>query len=240
MTNPAMKNPAVGQRQTPVASRPRNPSQGIPLDTVGVSSSDPFELAHDRYKPPSKEVAEMTSTEEIWTQYGSGLQSFLRSKVSSPEDAEDLLQEILVKTHANLHTLKEDSSVKAWLMQVANRVIIDFYRKRKRHPEELSDEGEWWDEHNLETDRGLARCVRPFLGALRDDAAELLLAIDLEGRSQKEVAAELGLSYSTVKSRVQRARRELRKIANRCCQLEVDGRGKVIDFQPRSNSCKLC
>lgn len=182
----------------------------------------------------------MPSTEEVWTEYRSSLQSFLRSKVSSREDAEDLLQEILIKTHANLHTVKEDSSVKAWLMQVANRVIIDFYRKSKRSTGELTDEGEWWDEHNIETDQGLERCVRPFLGALRDDAAELLQAIDLEGRSQKEVAEELGLSYSTVKSRVQRARGELRKIANRCCQLEVDGRGKVIDFKPRSNACKLC
>jgi len=180
-------------------------------------------------------------TEALWTDYGSSLQSFLRSKVANPEDAEDLLQDILIKTHANLHTVKEDSSVKSWLMQVANRAIIDFYRKGKRKNEELSEEGVWWDEHEVEREQGLAECLRPLLDALPEESAQLLEAVDIEGKSQKEIAESLGVSYSTVKSRVQRARRDLRGIINRCCHISIDSRGKVIDFERRSKDpCGRC
>lgn len=183
----------------------------------------------------------MLSTEEVWTDYRSNLQSFLRAKVTNREDVEDLLQDILLKTHANLHTVKDNSSVKSWLMQIANRAIIDFYRKNRRtKEEEVSDEGAW-DVHDIESERGLAECVRPFIQALPEDSADLLKAVELDGRSQKELAESLGVSYSTVKSRVQRARRDLRRVVHRCCQVSVDGRGKVIDFEPRSGgSCKVC
>ncbi len=183
----------------------------------------------------------MLSTEDVWTGYRANLQSLLRSKVANDSDAEDLLQEILIKTHANLHTVKDEGSLRSWLMKIANRAIIDFYRANRTATEELSEQGQWWDEHAVEADEGLAKCVRPFIQALPQDAAELLDAIDLQGRSQKEYAQSLDISYSTLKTRVQRARRDLRGVMTRCCTLSIDGRGKVIDFESRSSGpCKVC
>ncbi|MCH9688461.1 MAG: RNA polymerase sigma factor SigZ [Deltaproteobacteria bacterium] len=174
----------------------------------------------------------MLTTQQVWTDYGARLEKFLRSKVSRPEDAEDLLQDILVKTHANLHRVKDTASVKAWLMQIARRSIVDYYRSSGRNTDELGDQATWWDDHDVHNEPGLAACVRPFLRALDDESAVLLEAVELDGRSQKEIADDLGVSYSTVKSRVQRARAELKKAFHRCCRIEVDGRGKVIDFDP--------
>ena len=64
--------------------------------------------------------------EEIWQEYRAAIKRFLHSKVSNEADVEDLLQEILIKTYSNLHTVKEQASIKAWLFQIANHVIIDF------------------------------------------------------------------------------------------------------------------
>jgi len=65
--------------------------------------------------------------EKIWLEYKTALQRFLHSKVSNEADVDDLLQEILIKTYSNLSTVKDQTSIKAWLFQIANHTIIDFY-----------------------------------------------------------------------------------------------------------------
>jgi len=70
--------------------------------------------------------------------------------------------------------------------------------------------------------------------------AEALLLSDLEGLTQHEVAARLGLSLSGAKSRVQRARRLLREAFLRCCHFEFDRRGHIIDYGPRCCDSARC
>ena len=60
----------------------------------------------------------------------------------------------------------------------------------------------WYTEDDPQTYNELERCVEPFLQALSPEMAEMLLAIDIEGVSQKEYARTKGLAYSTMKSRV--------------------------------------
>lgn len=79
----------------------------------------------------------------------------------------------------------------------------------------------------------LARCLRPLLDALDEDDRSILEQVDAAGRSQADLARELGVSLSTVKSRVQRARQRLRASIERCCELELDARGTPIDARRR-------
>ena len=72
--------------------------------------------------------------EDTWLEYRSSLRSFLSSRIQDPEEVDDLLQEILIKTHKKLHTIRSEHSIKAWLFQVANNAIMDFYRKHSRKP----------------------------------------------------------------------------------------------------------
>ena len=46
------------------------------------------------------------SLEQVWAKYQQALKAFLHSKVSQPDDVDDLLQEILLKTYQNLETVK--------------------------------------------------------------------------------------------------------------------------------------
>ena len=183
----------------------------------------------------------MMKIETLWAEYRSGLQAFLRSKVSDPTEAEDLLQDILIKTHQHLPSLQSETSVKPWLYQIARRTIVDFYRHSGRQPD-LKHETLWYedDDPTASLEQSLSRCVLPFIQALNNDQAELLTAIDINGESQKTAAERLGLSYSTLKSRVQKARQNLRNLFENCCQLSFDKHGNVIDCDSSNGHCDNC
>ncbi len=177
--------------------------------------------------------------EEIWSEYRASLKSFLHSKVSSPDEVDDLLQEIMIKIYKNLSVIKSESSVKSWVFQVANNTIIDFYRKRAKL-NKLGSEELWYSEKNSEVEQSLSQCVIPFINALSLESAELLTAIDLKGQSQVSYGEEHRISYSTLKSRVQKARRELRALFEDCCDFTFDSRGNIADFEEKSRSCENC
>ncbi|MBT9317839.1 RNA polymerase sigma factor SigZ [Leptothoe spongobia] len=177
--------------------------------------------------------------EQLWDEYRTSIKAFLQSRVSNSDDVDDLLQEILIKTYKNIHTIKSDSSAKSWLFQVANRTIIDFYRKQGRSTT-LKYDQPWYLEDESEAENALGNCVLPFIKALPEDSKRLLMAVDIDGKSQKEYANELGVKYSTLKSRVKKARGQLRTLFEDCCKFTFDSRGNMIDYDPKSDQCQDC
>lgn len=79
--------------------------------------------------------------------------------------------------------------------------------------------------------------LRPMAEELPSKYRDPLLLADFDGRPQREVAERLGLSLSGAKSRVQRARKLLGEHLRRCCELELDPDGEVIDFRRRQCDC---
>lgn len=179
------------------------------------------------------------SIEEIWRDYQSALTRFLHSRVSSADDVEDLLQDILIKSYKNLQNLKSEGSVKSWVFQIANNAIIDYYR-RKAKSQDLKVEDLWYEEENSSIKEELSCCVRPFINALPEDNAKLLHAIDIENVKQKDYAEANNISYSTLKSRVQVSRQKLRGLFEDCCHLTLDKNGSIIDYQQKDSSCSKC
>ncbi|WP_370979455.1 sigma-70 family RNA polymerase sigma factor [Agaribacterium sp. ZY112] len=151
--------------------------------------------------------------EDIWQAYRSSLKAFLHSRLHNPSDVDDLLQEIMLKSHQKLSQLQSKDNIKAWLFQIAKHSLIDFYRKQG-HQQTIEKAEPWLAEHpENDADKQieqiktkLSRCIEPFLSPLPQRSAELVRAIDLNGQSQKHYAKEQGLSYSTLKSQVQKAR----------------------------------
>ena len=189
-----------------------------------------------------KSVVSKLSLETVWGQYQQALKGFLHSKVSNPDDVDDLQQEILIKTHQSLHQIQDVESVKAWLFQLANRTIIDFYRKRARQQRDndLVAEDLWFEQSQATIEQEMSHCIKPFIHALPEEPSQLLDAIELQGESQKLLAEKVGLSYSTLKSRVQKSRVQLKKLFEECCTLELDQHGSVIDCERKSKGCSNC
>ena len=180
--------------------------------------------------------------QQVWQEYRDRLRQFLLSKVKNRADADDLLQEILIKTYNHLDTVKEPEKFLSWLFQIARNTLIDYYRKTSVETSRqdivkgamLTDEE---PEQYEQVRRELTSCIRPFLDRLPPKYREAIEAVDLQGESQKELAIKLGLSYSAVKSRVQRGRSMLKTKFEECCHYELDVRGNIIDFSAKPKSC---
>ena len=178
--------------------------------------------------------------ESIWLEYKEALKAFLHSKVADHADVEDLLQQILIKTHHNLAKVREAGSIKAWLFQVANNAIIDFYRAKGRkagHEEALVAEDLWYGEAEQDIKAELSHCIEPFIQRLPEAQAELLTQFDLLGESQKQYAEQHDIRYSTLKSRLQKARNELRGLFDQCCAMQLDAQGNLMDYDAKQNDC---
>lgn len=186
--------------------------------------------------------------ETVWAEYQASLKAFLYSRINDPADADDLLQDILIKSYQNLSALQSQGSIKAWLFQIANHSLIDFYRRKGTRKEFNTDSSDL--ENFLETlqekqdshldQPTLVDCIEPFINALPEENAALLMAIDIHGHSQKEHAAQLGIAYSTLKSRVQKSRTLLRGLFEDCCHLNLDQQGNIMEFTPKGTHCKKC
>ena len=176
--------------------------------------------------------------EIIWQEYRALLKGYLASKVANPDDAEDLLQNILIKVHKNLPNLTDNAKIKPWLMQITKNTIIDFYRWQGK-TRELTVEDLWYEDADI-TENELSACIQPFINCLPDKYKDVLTEVDIQGRTQKDFANDHNLAYSTLKSRVQTGRNKLKSLFEQCCEFELDGRGNAIGCSDVKSECAKC
>ena len=77
--------------------------------------------------------------EQLWSEFAIPLRAFLRGRVRSPADAEDLLQDVFLKVHQRIGDLRDAAKLEGWLYQIARNAVIDHYR-RQRPAEPLTDD----------------------------------------------------------------------------------------------------
>ena len=180
------------------------------------------------------------TTEHLWQEFHTPLQQFIRRHVSDEHTAEDVLQDVFLRIHQHMDTLKDVRKLEGWIYQITRNAIIDSYRRSRPTstleaaealdlPQELPDD---------DVVSELLPCVRAMVRSLPDRDRQALVLTEYQGLTQKELAERLGLSFSGAKSRVQRAREKLKQQLLECCHFELDRRGHIIDYQPRCHSCE--
>ncbi len=181
--------------------------------------------------------------EAIWQEFHDGLLGFINRRVRSRETAEDILQDVMLRIHRQAAGIDRAEAVGAWVHAIASNAIADHYRSASVR-REVATEGDIEPEAGGEQEAEapdlrseLAACIAPLLKRLPPDYREALTLTELEGLTQAEAAARTGLSLSGMKSRVQRARRQLKQVLTDCCEIEVDRRQSISDYRPRSGSC---
>lgn len=170
--------------------------------------------------------------EQIWINYRGALKGYLTNKISQPDEVDDLLQEILIKTYLKLDSLDSVANLKSWLFKIAHNTVIDYYRKFK--PELVDELDAIFVEESESVQSELTACILPFIQALPTENADLLMAIDINQVSQKKYAEQLGISYSTLKSRVQKSRQMLKKSYDDCCHFNYDNQGNLMDYERKA------
>ena len=174
----------------------------------------------------------------VWQELERHLRPYLARRVASAADIDDLLQDIFVRLHRSLGSLRDEERFGGWVYRIAHSAIVDKARRQGRAPIVPSSDGlvpeasavDGLDD-GLQSDLG--ECVALFVSRLPSPYREAVTLTELEGLTQKDAAEMLGISLSGLKSRVQRGRDKIRHMFEECCEISVDGRGRVIDCEPR-------
>lgn len=182
----------------------------------------------------------MDISEKIWQEYHARLHAFIKSRLPNEAATDDTLQNVFLKMHAGLASLKDETKLQSWIYQITRNAIIDYFRAQQptedyldRIPQPETDPGE-------KVTQELSECLRPMIQQLPAHYREAVILSELQGLTQKEVAKVQSTSLSGAKSRVQRGRVLLKNMLADCCRLEFDHRGRLCDYERKSGDCDIC
>jgi len=144
-----------------------------------------------------------------------------RRYTRSTADAEDLVQETMVKAYAGFHTFTVGTNIRAWLFRILTNTWITSYRTAQRRPDEVlaADVTDMRPSASQNQSAELAvleamgdEDVRDALQALPEHQRLVVYYADVEGFRYKEIAAILDTPLGTVMSRLHRGRTNLRTL----------------------------
>ena len=182
--------------------------------------------------------------EAIWREFSRDLHAFIARRVSSPEDADDILQLVFVRIADGLGGLRDDTRLLGWMYTLTRNAITDHYRSAVHRREiatdavpDLPSSGRLDDDDDEAALREFASCLRPMLTRLPEDQAAAVRMIDLDGQAQAAAARAAGITLSGMKSRVQRGRARLHQLLLDCCEVSRDARGRIQEYSPGASRC---
>lgn len=155
------------------------------------------------------QLGERDALDELIERYADRLRAFVRRVANSESEADDLVQDAWLRVLRGLPGLREPARLRAWLFGIAHRVIIDRLRSRYAEPahapvDELVDDADLQAAHlhHDQVERGLAVLAPP--------EREAVVLFYLEQLSLAEIAEVATVPVGTVKSRLHRARAQIR------------------------------
>lgn len=170
---------------------------------------------------------ELSSFDELMQRYGQKVYSLAFHMLGNPDDAADLAQEAFLKVYRALPVFRGEALFSTWLFRIVTNTCLDGRRRAKKRlpvislsqstgtgesrlpleiPDNTNDPQNTYLEHELQEE------IQELLRKLPAAQRLVLVMRDLEGYSYEEIAAALGISLGTVKSRLNRARLRLREL----------------------------
>ncbi len=137
------------------------------------------------------------------------------------EDAQDCMQEAMIRIYRAMNTFKGQSSFSTWVYRITMNSCLDELRRRKsRQATSLdamlevgfapSDEDDTPERYSLQTEQ--KRALEQAIASLPEDMRAAVVLRDLQGLSYEEIADALSTNVGTIKSRISRGREKLRQI----------------------------
>ena len=154
--------------------------------------------------------------DEVAERYGPRIHRIAYRLTGDPDDAADLTQDVFVRVYRNLHRYRP-GTFDGWLYRITKNLFLDMVRRRGRLRTQPLGEEEWQVPPSVEP--GPADVVerRTLEDRLESGLAELspefrlaIVLCDVEGLTYEEIAESTGWPLGTVRSRIHRARRQLR------------------------------
>ncbi len=139
--------------------------------------------------------------------YASVVLGLCIARTKNFHDSEDIMQEVFLKAITKINTLRDPSRARMWLLQIARRMCIDYYRNRsvaQPMPDDVPAQSGHSDEHIERLHEAISK--------LPDGYREPITLYYLNGHNCASVARTLGISEDAVRSRLVRARLRLHEI----------------------------
>jgi RNA polymerase sigma-70 factor (ECF subfamily) len=155
----------------------------------------------------------MEAFETLYRQHAARLYTLACRMAGSPEDGEDLLQEIFLQAYRKLGSFKGDSAVGTWLYRLALNHCLDYVRSRRAKMSKMTDtlDADTSFEPTAPRESPVARLdLERAVERLPEGCREAFVLHDVEGFDHKEVGRLLGIAEGTSKSQVFKARMKLR------------------------------
>jgi RNA polymerase sigma-70 factor (ECF subfamily) len=174
-----------------------------------------------------------------------------------PDEAEDISQNVFLKIHAGLKDFRGEASLSTWIYRITTNAALDRLRSRSFRqtaqvasgaavPGDAEDAGVVTDvagstaepsAESLFMRKEMNECIANFVDRLPENYRTVLALSDLDGLKNQEIADILGLSIDTVKIRLHRARRELKKrFATECNLYRTDANEFACDRKAPGSS----
>lgn len=162
---------------------------------------------------------------EITTRYNQRLFRTAWSVLRDQADAEEVVQEAYLKAFRGLDGFAGQSSLSTWLVRIVLNAAVDRGRRKERRRTDLLEQDvavlDAYRRRHSPADatpedalmrKQLADSLKSAIAQLTDDYSSVVVLRDIEGMSVRETAEVLGVSEDVVKTRLSRARRQLRRI----------------------------
>lgn len=177
-------------------------------------------MAINEYKSDYELVEELRkgdieAFDQVFKKYGDRLFGFALSYLKSKVETEELIQDVFLKIWENRKNLKKESSLKSYLFTIAYHNMCQIFRKKQIHEKFLEEGSTTTDstinlEEQLEYKATLEQ-VDKLIDKLPERQRTIFIKSRKEGKSTKEIAAEMNLAPGTVDNQISAALKFLRK-----------------------------
>jgi RNA polymerase sigma-70 factor (ECF subfamily) len=164
--------------------------------------------------------------EELIKEYKKSAYNIALRVLRNVEDAEDISQEALIKVFKNIQNFNMQSTFKVWMYRIVVNACLDFKRKKTidaysiDEPIKFNGDNEIHKEIEDNTNnpdamiekRYNSKMVSDAVNKLDDDFKTIIILRDIKGFSYQEISEILFCNLGTVKSRLNRARKNLKQI----------------------------
>jgi len=153
--------------------------------------------------------------EDVARRYGRKIYSFAYRLTGNPDDASDLVQEVLLRVRKGLANYTP-GSFEGWLWRITRNAFLDDVRKKKRRPTtQLPDDDRALLGATPSPDEVLASVrlsddVQAALLKVPMEFRECVVLCDVVGLSYEEISSAIDAPVGTVRSRIHRGRKQLR------------------------------
>lgn len=182
-------------------------------------------------------TADVSREGPSWTELAAPLRAFVARRVPPGVEPDDVVQEVFLRVLRHLDDLRDPERLHGWLFQIARNAVRDALRARQRRDSRTDsleiDLPASADEQTPAAETELAPCLTPLIARLAEPYRTAIELTSYQGLTQAEAARRAGVSVSGMKSRVQRARDQLKRMLLECCDVHVDHRGAVSDYHRR-------